>query len=104
MKAALAVSVVLPTVIALSGCAPEAYRHDADREVSRILKERKQEALGYQPESSVSDEPAPQAIAKDYRKIPATAIPPAMPPAVATPTVDALPYGPLGPDRDVVPL
>ena len=55
MKAALAV----PLAAAAVRCTPEAYRHEADRDVYRILHERKTEALGYEPEVKASDAPAP---------------------------------------------
>jgi hypothetical protein len=100
LKAALAVPLVAATI----RCTPEAYRREADRDVYRILHERKSETLGYEPQAKASDAPAPQAVARDYRKIPATPIPPATPPAVQTPTIGQLPYGTQGPSRDVVPL
>ena len=69
--------VALPVLIA--SCTPEMYRRDADREVSRILKERKDVTLGYQPQSAVSGAPAPQVKKRDYKKIPQTQLPPKMP-------------------------
>ena len=87
----------------IAGCTPEAYRRDADREVQRILSERKQSALGYEPQAKSSDAPAPRAGKSDYVKIPATALPPPAPPAVVTPVVEQIPYGPQGPPREVAP-
>jgi outer membrane protein TolC len=91
--------------IALAGCSPESYRRGADREVSRILRDRKDAALGYQPDTPAgdADAPAPAARKPDYQRIPATAIPPPATPAIAAPVVN-VPYGPLGPDPDVVPV
>lgn len=100
LKAALAVSLSVAAV----NCTPEAYRREADRDVYRILHERKTETLGYEPQVKASDAPAPKAVSHDYRKIPATPVPPAMPPAVETPAIGQLPYGRQGPSRDTVPL
>src|SRR5439155_5200318 len=80
------------------------YRRDADRDVYRILQERKAETLGYEPQAKASDAPAPKPVARDYRKIPTTPVPPPMPPAVVTPPIGQVPYGTQGPSRDVVPL
>ena len=82
------------------GCAPEAYRRDADREVYRILRERKSSTLGYEPQAVATDAPgAPPAAARraDYQKIPATVVPPEVPPAIVTPVIGEVPFGPLGP-------
>lgn len=88
--------------LAVAGCTPEAYRRDADRQVQRILRDRKAEALGYQPETTAGAKPAPLARGSDYRKIPATAMPPPGAPAIEVPD-PTVPYGPLGPERDVMP-
>lgn len=85
-----------------AGCTADAYRREADREVQRILRQRKEAALGYQPEAVASDEAAPAARRRDYQKIPTTAVPPPGPPAIEVPqTVEA--YGPLGPNLDALP-
>ena len=101
---ALSVSIAAATLLGGSACTPEAYRRDADREVQRILRDRKQTTLAYQPQAEASDAPAPKSIKRDYRKIPATAVPPPLPPAVVTAEIGHVPYGTLGPERDAVPL
>ncbi len=44
---AAALAVLVP--LGLASCSPESYRQDADREVGRILKERKNATVGYEP-------------------------------------------------------
>ena len=70
LKAALAV----PLSVAAVNCTPEAYRREADRDVYRILHERKTETLGYEPQAKASDAPAPKAawevVLKDSGRIP----------------------------------
>lgn len=77
-------------------------RRDADHDVQRILRDREDVALGYRPQTIAGDEPAPVARKADYRKIPATRIPPPGEMAVEVPDV-SVPYGPLGPNPDAVP-
>ena len=91
----------MPLSVAALSCTPEAYRREADRDVYRILHERKTETLGYEPQAKASDAPAPKTVSRDYRKIPATPLAPAMPPAVETPAIGQVPYGTQGPSRDV---
>jgi outer membrane protein TolC len=97
---AAAVAVPLSLAVSLAGCAPEAYRRDADREVQRILRDRKQTTLGYEPQAVASDAPAPSAKKRDYQKIPVTAVPPPVEPAIVTPVIGSVPFEPMGPEFD----
>lgn len=98
------VAVSVLAIAAVTGCTDEAYRSDADHDVQRILRERKQSTLEYQPQADASDAPAPKAIQRDYQKIPVTAITPEVPPAMITAPIGAVPYGSLGPERDEMPV
>ena len=94
----ISAALVVPLSLAVSpGCAPEAYRRSADREVYRILSERKGSTIGYEPEAVTTEAPAPQAKARDFKKIPATELPPEVPPAIVTPVIGEVPFGPQGP-------
>ncbi len=82
----------------LAGCSNEWYRQSADRQVESILKERKQETVGYTPVSDPSSAPAPKAAPqKAYAKLPVTPIPPEQPSPIE-PRRGELPFGPLSPE------
>ena len=81
-----------------AGCSTETYRQWADRDVNKLLSDRKETTLGYQPktpvDAGVPKNPVPN---RAYAKIPETPIPPPQPPAVE-PSRVAVPYAPLGPE------
>ena len=83
---------------ALCGCTPDAYQRDADLQVSRILRDRKEQTLGYQPKTPIAPTTVPTLTKKAYAKIPQT---PLAPPTTApiVPASVELPYGPLGPEK-----
>ncbi|MCC7349579.1 MAG: TolC family protein [Phycisphaerales bacterium] len=60
----------------MAGCSPEAHRRSADEQVQRILADRKETTLGYQPQSTAPTtvEPAPQS--KAFAQIPTTPLAP----------------------------
>src|SRR5438874_6725468 len=95
------VSLLLSAALILSGCSPDAYRRDADLQVNRLLRDRKQQTLGYQPETKIQsdrkleDSPPPKAA---YAKIPQTPLPPLTASPIEPIRID-LPYGELGPQR-----
>lgn len=81
------------------GCTPNAYKRDADAQIEKILRERKQQALGYQPQAVAETDvdPVPARIA--FEKIPTTPIPP----PITSPMEPArrdVPFGPTGPLLD----
>lgn len=83
-------------VVVAAGCSPDWYKDDADRQIDRIVKDRKVQALSYEPESDASDRPTPDAPGKMLERIPVTPI------AVSTgrylePVAVEIGYGPLGP-------
>ncbi len=82
----------------LAGCSADAYRRSADAEVNRILRQRKEKTLEYQPDTTIASEPAQPVPDEAYEKVPETVV---APPATAPiePVVEAgVPYGPLGPE------
>jgi outer membrane protein TolC len=82
---------------AVAGCSSAWYEKSADLQVYDLLKDRKQQTLGYDPEAvatlNVPTKPREQA----YQKIPSTPIPPPTPPPLE-PMRQQTPHGPLGPE------
>jgi outer membrane protein TolC len=80
------------------GCSGENYRRWADADVNRMLADRKEKTLGYQPKTLV-DAPVPQDSVpkKAYAKIPQTPLPPPQKSPVEPDRV-VVPYGVLGPE------
>ena len=62
--------------LGIFGCSPDMYKRDADRQIEKILSERKQQGLGYQPQTvaETTVDPVPARIA--FEKIPTTPIAP----------------------------
>ena len=81
-----------------AGCSLESYRQWADAVVKKLLDDRKEKALGYQP-ATPPDAPIPKTPTpkKAWAEIPETPLPPPQPPAVEPQRVDVT-YGPLGPE------
>ena len=91
--------VFAPAAVGLFGCTPEAYRQSADAQVYRMLAERKQAVLDYEPDTNVAKPGGEVAASKRaYATIPVTPVPPPQPPPVTTPPPVEVRYGPLGPD------
>lgn len=67
---------VLLLGVCLTGCTNEWYRAQADRQVGKILDQRKQETLGYQPATPIKTEPVAAPTRKSYSKVPLTPLPP----------------------------
>lgn len=95
MKPFRALSWVLVT-LAVIGCTAENYRQWADRDVRKILDERKQTALGYKPESVAPATMPTEPPRKAYDKVPFTPLPPVAQPPIEPARVE-VPYAPLGP-------
>ncbi|HTL30178.1 MAG TPA: TolC family protein, partial [Tepidisphaeraceae bacterium] len=70
----------------------------ADLQVSQLLRDRKEQTLGYQPKTPIAATEVAKPSKKSYAKIPQT---PLEPPAKASiePQTIVLPYGPLGPEK-----
>lgn len=87
-----------------AGCTPAHYRDSADRQVERILAERKQGVLDYQPDTDL--QPIEEHIARPrraaYERIPVTRLPPPAPPPLE-PIDESLPWSLLGPEEPLVP-
>lgn len=60
--------------VALSGCAPSWYQRSADRAVAKIVEDRKQETLGYRPQSKAALPADPEPTKRAYEKIPQTTV------------------------------
>jgi hypothetical protein len=89
----------LAGAIGVVGCSTENYRQWADRDVNKLLTDRKQDALGYQPKTDVGAPVPKDAVPKRaYAKIPETPIPPPHQPSAVEPDRVVVPYGVLGPE------
>ncbi len=93
--------VVSTTVATLTGCSPEAARRSADLEVGKILADRKQTALDYQPQADALGK-APAGPEKPsqaaFERVPVTTVaPPTTSPI--EPSRVVLQFGPLGPSQ-----
>lgn len=86
------------------GCTPEQYSASADRQVERILADRKQGVLDYQPDTDL--DPIPTHIASPcrdaYEPIPVTRLPPPASPPLE-PIDESLPWSILGPEQPLLP-
>lgn len=91
-------SAAIIVVTLLIGCAPDDYRRDADRQVGRLLKQRTEETLGYEPKVISQAPAASQPTAKSFLKLPATPLPPPGAPALE-PMLRKRRYQPLGPEK-----
>ena len=90
----------------LCGCTPDFYKASADAQVERIVRERKKEALGYEPDSTplttVPAAPSPRA----YDFIPQSPLPPPAASPIEPEKVE-VPYarlGPFLPAKEVAPI
>ncbi len=94
---------VVALALLVAGCSPEAARRSADLQVEKILRDRTQTTLGYDPQTSLPamtpDDPAPPARA--YARLPVTPLPPPAPSPIE-PATAVVPFGPLGP-RPIFP-
>jgi hypothetical protein len=87
------------TVLAAAcGCTPNEYRRQADAQVGRLIRQRAEATLGYDPTVLPAATPATRPSRKDYAKLPTSPIPPVLPPAIA-PVPYTVPYGPIGPEQ-----
>ncbi len=86
------------SLLLLSGCSTQDYRRWADADVRKLLADRKDQTLGYQPVTAINA-PAPKGAvpSKAYAQIPLTPIVPPQPSPVEPDRV-VVPYGVLGPE------
>lgn len=98
--------ITIPLLVgALAGCTPDAYKHDADLQVSQILRERSKQTLDYTPQTEVKTDTPTTPPKKAFEKIPVSPIPPATPTPMELEHVH-VPYKPLGPElrlKDAAP-
>src|SRR5207302_5020605 len=67
----------------VAGCSTETYRQWADRDVNKLLADRKDDTLSYQPKTPVDTNiPKNPPAKRVYAKIPESPIPPPQPPPV----------------------
>src|SRR5262245_4483516 len=83
-------------LIVFGGCSPTYYREWADRDVNRLLTERKEQTLGYEPQT-VAPSTMPTTPPKSaYAYVPLTEPEPMVTPAIE-PLRTTVPFAPLGP-------
>jgi outer membrane protein TolC len=85
-------------VVLVSGCTPDAYQQQADLQVSKILRDRKEQTLGYTPKTPIAPTEVASPTKRSYAKIPQTPVPPPTTAPIET-SPSILPYGPLGPEK-----
>jgi hypothetical protein len=87
--------------LALVACTPDAYQRSADRQVYRMLEDRKKGVLDYEPDTTLDDTaPAEHNPARSaFDKFPVTVLPDDAPAAILPPQ-RRLPYESLGPDPE----
>jgi hypothetical protein len=91
--------IVLATVMLFAGgggCTAGWYERSADKQVHRILRDRKEQTLGYQPQTVAPTTVDPKPSKQAYAKIPQTPIPPPLPEVVERSEYERL-WVPLGP-------
>lgn len=93
---------MLSGVLCLSGCSPDAYKRSADLQVSKLLKDREKQTLGYTPQVEAETSAPTKLTRKSYKTIPTTPIAPASPPPLER-TALALDYQKLGPEQLFAP-
>lgn len=89
-------------VLCLSGCTPDAYKRSADLQVSKLLKDREKQTLGYVPQVEAETSTPTKLTRKSYKTIPTTPIAPASPPPLER-TALVLDYQKLGPQQLFAP-
>src|SRR5450756_1215876 len=84
---------------AATGCAPGWYEASADREVARIVEQRKEHTLKYKPQSEAKTPKNTEPTTRAYAKIPMTVISPQAPAPLPVPDTrwNPEPQGPLSP-------
>src|SRR5687767_1190665 len=90
-------ALIASLTLTLIGCTPGAYRRSADRDVYALLKDRKRETIGYEPQVEADPEHTAVITKRAYAKIPVTPIPPAIA-SPLEPLQQEIPQGPLGPE------
>lgn len=84
----------------LAGCSPDAYKRDADLQVSQILRERSKQTLDYTPQTEVRTNAPTTPPKRAFEKIPVSPIAPPAPAPMELEHV-RVPYAPLGPDERI---
>ena len=87
---------LVPALLA-PGCTAQHYRRAADRQVHGILNDRTKTTLGYTPQVQAQTTVAEKPTKRAYDKIPASPIPPELPPVIERAELE-LPYEELGPE------
>ncbi|MDP9175434.1 MAG: TolC family protein [Planctomycetota bacterium] len=94
---------ILSLMVLTVGCSENWARRDADQQVQKLLSERKDQTLGYQPQTEVRQKTSAAALAPAYSVIPQTPIAPPTVPSIE-PADQMVPRTPLGPSRPSVGL
>lgn len=93
------VKMILPilVLIVIAGCSAESYVRSADQQVRQILHERKEQTLGYQPQTEIPSAIPPKPQNDAFARVPTTPVPPPTEPPIKPQRV-LLPAAPLGPE------
>ena len=81
---------------AVAGCTPAAYKADADRQIYKLVEDRKKETLGYEPQVVAATTTQPTIPPRAYRTLPVTPLPPTADSPIE-PLRSNLPWEPIGP-------
>ncbi len=89
---------ILSGAFFLPACSNDTYRRWADADVQKLLSDRKEKTLGYEPRTPINAPiPGGSVPKKAYAEIPQTPVVPTQPPPVE-PSQTIVPYGTFGPE------
>jgi outer membrane protein TolC len=72
---------------ATTGCVPDLFRRDADRQVLQIVRSEQQRAIGYTPQVSVPITESAQTTKKSYARLPLTPMPDLLTDVISSATI-----------------
>lgn len=92
------IGLILLLAAALVGCTPEAYKASADRDVAKLLADRKKQTIGYEPQTTAATTMPARPAKTAYKKVPFSPRQPDASPPLEPGRVERA-FAPLGPDE-----